>query len=844
MKKITPARARARTLCLLPSGTAVWLATIPTALFLLCHSSLSLADDYFDPAALEFANPQQKTVNLSYFSKAGGQLPGTYPVSIIVNNQPVAQETIAFVDDRGTLQPQLTVAQLAQYGVNVSAFSSLSKLREGEKITRIGRYIPDASTQFNFQEQRLYLSIPQAAMNVKSRGYVDPSLWDDGIPAAFVNYSLSGSQSRGEEGETHSNYLNLRSGINLGGWRLRNVSSMTYNQNSRWQSQTTWLQHDVKPLQSVLQIGDIYTSGDIFDSIQFRGIQLKSEEEMLPDSMRGFAPVIRGMAHSNAKVTVSQHGYVIYETYVAPGPFVLRDLYPTAQSGDLEVKVKESNGNVRIFTQPYSAVPFMLREGRSKFSISAGRYRSGVQQTRTPQFVQATLLYGLPRAFTFSGGLQLAENYQSGAAGIGRGFGELGALGIDATLSKTTTPSHKRYSGHALRVKYQKDFNQTGTTFSLASYRYSSSGYYDFSEANALESHYGLIQNKRSREELSVSQTLGDAASLAVSYYSQEYWHAGGRDETAHFGLYSGWKGISWGVGYYLTKSSTRNNMDRSISFNISIPLSRWLPDHSVSYSTVSDSNGYTSQQVSLYGSVLDSHNLYYSFQQGYDNKGQGANSGVSLDYHGGYGTAQLGYRQDKINNQITWGASGSVVAHPHGVTLGQSTGDTFAIVRAPGAANVTVQNGSNVHTDWRGYAVVPNLTAYRKNFINLDTETMSNDTDIDLEAEAVIPGGGAVVEADYQTHIGNRVLFTLRNHEGPLPFGASVRLIGQDQNGATSSAMVADEGQAYLSGVPQQGALEASWDSDNISRKCVVHFHIPANQQQNPVKIIDGICQ
>jgi outer membrane usher protein FimD/PapC len=41
-------------------------------------------------------------------------------------------------------------------------------------------------------------------------------------------------------------------------------------------------------------------------------------------------------------------------------------------------------------------------------------------------------------------------------------------------------------------VQYQKDFAGTGTSFSLASYRYSSGGYYDFSEANALESRNGL----------------------------------------------------------------------------------------------------------------------------------------------------------------------------------------------------------------------------------------------------------------------------------------------------------------------------------------------------------------
>ncbi len=53
--------------------------------------------------------------------------------------------------------------------------------------------------------------------------------------------------------------------------------------------------------------------------MQFRGVQLMSDDEMQPDSMNGFAPIVRGVAHSNAKVTIAQHGYVIYETYVSPG---------------------------------------------------------------------------------------------------------------------------------------------------------------------------------------------------------------------------------------------------------------------------------------------------------------------------------------------------------------------------------------------------------------------------------------------------------------------------------------------------------------------------------------------
>ncbi len=162
--------------------------------------------------------------------------------------------------------------------------------------------------------------------------------------------------------------------MNLGAWRLRNVSSMQYDQQRRhWDTQSTWLQRDVRSLKSLLRIGDTYTTGDVFDSIPFRGVQLMSDDEMLPDSQRGFAPTIRGVAHSNAKVTVSQHGYVIYETFVSPGAFAISDLYPTSQSGDLEVKVTESNGSVRTFTQPYSRSSFLCcAKGAANSALAPG----------------------------------------------------------------------------------------------------------------------------------------------------------------------------------------------------------------------------------------------------------------------------------------------------------------------------------------------------------------------------------------------------------------------------------------------------------------------------------------
>lgn len=127
-----------------------------------------------------------------------------------------------------------------------------------------------------------------------------------------------------------------------------------------------------------------------------RGAMLASDEEMLPDSQRGFAPIVRGIAKSNAEVSVEQNGYVIYRTYVQPGAFEINDLYPTANSGDLTVIIKEADGSEQRFIQPFSSVPIFQREGHLKYSFAAGEYQAGNYDSGSPRFGQLDLIYGLP----------------------------------------------------------------------------------------------------------------------------------------------------------------------------------------------------------------------------------------------------------------------------------------------------------------------------------------------------------------------------------------------------------------------------------------------------------------
>ncbi|EHC87188.1 Putative fimbrial biogenesis outer membrane usher protein [Salmonella enterica subsp. enterica serovar Rubislaw str. A4-653] len=63
---------------------------------------------------------------------------------------------------------------------------------------------------------------------------------------------------------------------------------------------------------------------------------------------------------------------------------------------------------------------------------------------------------------------------------------------------------------------------------------------------------------------------------------------------------------------------------------------------------------------------------------------------------------------------------SGSVVAHPHGVTLTPYAGDTWVVVNAPGASGAKVSSYPGLKLDHWGNAVIPVSMPYQRNPVSL----------------------------------------------------------------------------------------------------------------------------
>lgn len=202
------------------------------------------AEEFFNPSFL--SDDPDAVADLSRFEKGEGQAPGKYRVEIYVNDVYQSTKDVNFIsyskdkkdsqenaenaaDDTG-LQACFTLKQFEQMGFNPHSLPGLKEMAQ-DKCFDFVRKVPHAISRFDFEKQRLYISIPQAAMTNNVRGYIPPDEWDEGIPALLLDYNFTGSNTHNKNVRgTPSNYfLSLKSGINLGAWRLRNYSTWNYS---------------------------------------------------------------------------------------------------------------------------------------------------------------------------------------------------------------------------------------------------------------------------------------------------------------------------------------------------------------------------------------------------------------------------------------------------------------------------------------------------------------------------------------------------------------------------------------------------------------------------------------
>lgn len=849
------------------------LNIIALEVFLCCYAmtpSFSPAESYFDPGLLMHGSGiDVSQLDLNDFANSNTLTPGEYDVMVNVNLIPSGEFNIAFdKQSDGQITPVFTVGELKKLGVNTSALPKLRDLSEDAKVEKLSDYIADATITFDPQTLTVNLSVPQIAMVPNFAGYVPPELRDDGVTALVMDYVLNYSNNRQlaqhhqKSSTSDSLFANLNAGINMGAWRLRTSYLYNYNKSSGSSSSSdssftnTYVYRTINAIKSTLRAGEISTGGNIFDSIPMKGATLKSNPQLDPSSMQGFAPVVEGFANTNATVTVRQNGSVVYQTFVAPGRFIIRDIPASGLAGDMEVTVEEEDGKQTVFTQAYSSLPMMERQGSYNYEVSAGRYNGGITVgSERKTFALGSFSVGLPYNITTYGGLLVSNGYNSVVGGIGLSLGVLGALSTDVTHSDAKF-SEKNLKGQSYRIRYSKSLLSTGTSFDLTALRYTTENFYSFSDYNnaGYTLKDGLAPWTGSRQrysfQTSINQSFDSYGSLSLRASKNTYW--GGQSSNTSVGMSynNNFRGVSYSLSYMVDRVKSYNNSwpeNRVVSFDVSVPLSlltnsEMAQTMSARYGVSVDNHGDTRHQAGLTGSAMNSR-FSYGLYQNYDSRNSNYGGSVNGTYSGNNATLSTGYSYSDTNRSMNGTLSGGLVAHSDGVTLSPNVGDTIAIITADGAKGAALSMGAQF--DRFGNAVIPQLASNTANQISVNVNTLPDDITFKDTSMMVYPTEGAVIKRHFKTKVGYQAMVTLTSSGKMPPFGAIATLVAEDSDdNDINTGIVGSNGQLYMSGLPDTGRIHIQWGGD--AGQCTVNYSALekiAITADSPVRTLNVLC-
>ncbi|WP_447872180.1 outer membrane usher protein [Serratia fonticola] len=757
----------------------------------------------------------RENLDLSHFSRGGYIMPGTYTMTVFLNRQQVAERSITFAPsaaDPKSSVPCLTPELIDMLGLKDSVLKGI--VWENDRQCIDLQSIPGLTAQGDLATSALQLSVPQAYLEYSSDDWDPPSRWDNGIAGVLFDYNLNFLTSRQQHQDQAYNLSgNGTTGANFGPWRLRAdwQLQMKNRSGSDGENSLDWSRYyayrALPKLLARLTLGENFLNSDIFDSFRFTGVTINTDDNMLPPNLRGYAPEVSGVAKSNAKVTISQQGRVLYETQVAPGPYRIQDLND-AVSGQLLVRVEEQDGSVREFTVNTASIPYLTRPGSLRYKVAAGRPTDWKHNVNGPLFATGEFSWGVSNGWSLYGGGVGGDDYDALALGVGRDLMMLGALSFDVTQSRSNLPQEGSLFGNSYRLSYSKRFEEYDSQVTFAGYRFSERNFMSMSEF--LDARATGTRSQSSKEMYTVTlnkQFVDLDLSAFINYSHQTYWNDSANDHynlslARYFDL-GKFKDLNLSLTAYRNKFNGAN--DDGMYLAITIP---WSHSGSISYSGSWDRNENT-HQVGYFGRVnnADSYQI---------NAGSARQGAVASGYYTHLGnnaqvSANAGYQAGR-SSSLGMSLQGGVTATAEGAALHRigMPGGTRILLDTDGVAGVPLRGyGATTLSNRFGKAVVADINSYYRNHLSVDLNTLDDKIEAINSVQQATLTEGAIGLRRFEVVAGEKAMAVVRLADGSSPpFGATVQNSKKRDVG-----IINDDGSVYLSGIQPGARMTANWN-------------------------------
>ena len=745
------------------SGAAVVVSLFGTCFSVTAGENVRFSRNFF-PGANAQADPYLMEPTLQ---------PGHRVVDIIVNGKRLKQREIEFSvrPPSRDVEPCIDAALLRDLPLDPALLDGTEK---NEGCVDLPQRVAGATVTHVDSDLQLLITIPQAAQPALKADVVSPEERDNGISAAFVDY-------RARHRITHNvqaSSLSLWSGINLGSWRLRSQTWLSRNEShTRADSFNTALERDLPASGMRMLLGQGSTSGRFFDSVPFTGMRIHSDERMLPESMQGYAPTVRGIAQTAAIVRIRQGGRIIRELAVPPGPFVVDDLPGGSFSGDLDVTVTGDDGSETRYRVPAGAAPLALRHGAEQRSFTVGRLAMAGRWSDDPRgFIEATYARGVANHLTLLGGGHYRRNYQAVLAG-GALSTPVGALGWDV-VSQRLLRSGTAMTGQRMGLTYAYTMLRSGSSLSMSAYSYGRAGRLENIDCDRLTEACRVSGDASARTRRRVhstfSQRVGEVAAIHLSAGWESFWNERPNSVDLQLGLHGRLGTATWSATV-LRRRDGGAKAGTDYALQVSVPLRRSLRSAQATVEIAPGTSSPLNMGVSGVVSSAQAMSYHVSLHPGDAHPLHQANVAYQGSRAGIAASAFLGPWGDSYDLMI----EGSAIAHCDGLTFGRSMGGmggAAVLVAAPGAQGVGVRNVQGLRLGRSGYAVVPYLTPYRWNRIELDPAGLPLDVELLQTSQRVAPTSGSIVRVHFDV-VQERVLFidAIDPAGNRLPFAAPV---------------------------------------------------------------------
>lgn len=814
----------------------------------LILASLSVhADDniQFNTDVLDVKD--RANISLDQFSHSGYLMPGDYTFTVRVNDHSLSGEhTITYYqDEKDETNSKACIPKdiVPELGLKEKYLSQVTWWHNGECLDP--ESLDGMTMSGDLSTTSLNVTVPQAYMEYVSDTWDPPSRWDNGIAGVIFDYNLNALAGHRRGGYADSRYYNVSgngtAGVNAGAWRVRadwqgylnHDTGSGDNTDTNFDVSQVYAYRPIPSIKSKLTVGETYYNSDIFDSFRFIGGSLESDDSMLPPNLRGYAPEVTGVAKSNAKVTVTQKGRVLYQTQVAPGPFRIQDLNDTV-TGELDVKIEEQSGEVRTFTINTSDIPYLTRPGTVRYKLAIGKpegyayqHYSGDTQGDyahyaytdmhhtygAPVFAAGESSWGIDSGWSLYGGFIGSQDYNALSLGVGRDLFQFGALSFDASVARAVLPykdsqGEDTKTGSSYRLSYSKDFDDYDSQITFAGYRFSTRDFMTMDEYLDARDYEKNTYNDKQLYTVTFNKQFRDLGlSVYLNYSHETYWDSP-KNNNFNLSLSQTFDAFSLrGINASLTlfKNQYDNVDDYGGYLSMSVPVGG---NSFVSFnSNISKSNH--SNEVS-YNHTIDDNNNYQLAAGGSDGN---ATSRAFYSHLGDRAEVDINANyQANDSSSVGLTLRGGLTATTKGVVLHRVSdmGGARMLVDTGGVADVPVKGfGGISHSNLFGKAVIADVNSYYRSSASIDLDKLGDDVDATNSVVQDTLTEGAIGYRKFSVISGEKAMATLRLEDGSSPpFGATVF-----NDGGLQTGIVNDDGSVYLSGIQPHGEMHVKWD-------------------------------